>query len=179
MRNTFLLSLALLGAMQVAPVVAQDGPATSGLPGGAASLNEEHGDWTVSCRMEGAEKLCSLSQALANSSTGERVLALELATPALDQIEGMLLLPFGLRFSDGITLKVDTDALGEARPFLTCIASGCLVPVSFTASEVSAMRSGKEMIVAGASADAGQPVELALSLTGFSVASNRSVELSN
>jgi len=173
------IALALVPAFSGGPILAQEAATPSGLPGGAASLSEEHGDWTVSCQMQGAEKLCALSQALASSTTGERVLALELATPSLDQIEGMLLLPFGLRFSDGVTLRVDTNPLGAARPFLTCIATGCLVPVAFTAGEVSAMRSGKEMTIAAASADAGQPVELTVSLTGFSMASNRSVELSN
>lgn len=179
MRNISLLSLALLGVLGVGPAFSQEAPAPSGLPGGAASLSEEHGDWTVSCRMESGAKLCALSQSLANSTSGERVLTLELATPALDRIDGMLLLPFGLRLADGIGLKVDDKALGEVRPFLTCIASGCLVPVAFSASEISAMRAGTEMTISGVSADVGQPVDLAVSLSGFSLASNRSVELSN
>lgn len=179
MRNTLVRSIALLGALCAAPAFAQEAPAPSALPGGAASLSEEHGDWTVSCRMDGGAKLCALSQSLANSNSGEMVLSVELATPALDRIEGMLLLPFGLRLADGITLKVDGNGLGEPRPFLTCIANGCLVPVAFSAGEISAMRAGKELILSGASADVGQPVDLKVSLAGFSVASNRSVELSN
>lgn len=179
MPNPIILPFALLVALCAAPVLAQETPAPSALPGGAASLNETHGDWTVSCRMEQGAKLCALSQALADTNSGERVLAVELSTPALDQIEGMLLLPFGLRLSDGVTLKVDTNPLGAARPFLTCIASGCLVPLAFTASEISAMRAGEAMTISGARADADQPVELTVSLAGFSVASNRSVELSN
>lgn len=129
--------------------------------------------------MEGAEKLCALSQSLADTRSGERVLAVELATPAIDHIEGMLLLPFGLRLADGVALKVDTVALGDTRPFLTCIANGCLVPVAFDASEISAIRAGSELTISGASADAGQPVDLQVSLAGFTMASNRSVELSN
>jgi len=176
----FALTLALFAALCASPALAQESATPpSTLPGGAASLTEEHGDWTVSCRMEGTQKLCALSQSLANTDTGERVLSLELATPAIDRIEGMILLPFGLHFADGIALKVDTKALGSARPFLTCIASGCLVPVAFNASEISAIRAGTELTITAASADAGQPVDLKVSLAGFTVASNRSVELSN
>ena len=177
MRSVF--ALALFAALIAQPVFAQDATPPSALPGGAASLSEEHGDWTVSCRMEGAEKHCALSQSLADTTSGERVLAIELATPAIDQIDGMLLLPFGLRLADGITLKVDTAPLGAARPFLTCIASGCLVPVAFNAVEISAIRAGTELTISGTSADASQPVDLQVSLAGFTMASNRSVELSN
>ncbi|MDB5536543.1 MAG: invasion associated locus [Devosia sp.] len=179
MRINLTLAFALLGVLLTSSVLAQEVPAASTLPGGATSLSEEHGDWTVSCRMEGNGKLCALSQSLSNSQTGERVLSVELATPALDKIEGMLLLPFGMRLADGVALKVDATPLGAGRPFLTCIASGCLVPVAFNASEISAIRAGKELTITGASADAGQPLNLAVSLAGFTVASNRSVELSN
>jgi len=175
----FALTLALFAALCASPALAQEAATLpSTLPGGATSLSEEHGDWTVSCRMDGA-KFCALSQSLANTTSGERVLSLELATPALDRIEGMILLPFGLRLADGIALKVDTAPLGAIRPFLTCIAGGCLVPVAFNASEISAIRAGTELTITAASADAGQPVELKVSLAGFTVASNRSVELSN
>ena len=176
----FALTLTLFAALCASPALAQEAATLpSTLPGGATSLSEEHGDWTVSCRMDGAQKFCALSQSLANTTSGERVLSLELATPALDRIEGMILLPFGLRLADGIALKVDTAPLGAIRPFLTCIAGGCLVPVAFNASEISAIRAGTELTITAASADAGQPVELKVSLAGFTVASNRSVELSN
>jgi len=173
------LALVLFAGLSAQPVLAQDATPPSALPGGAASLSEEHGDWTVSCRMEAAEKHCVLAQSLADTTSGERVLAVELATPAIDQIDGMLLLPFGLRLADGIALKVDDAPLGSNRPFLTCIASGCLVPVAFDAVEISAIRAGKALTISGASADAGQPVDLQVSLAGFTMASNRSVELSN
>lgn len=175
----FSLTLVLF-ALSASPMLAQESATPpSTLPGGAASISEVHGDWTVSCRMEGVQKLCALSQSLADTNSGERVLSVELATPAIDRIEGMILLPFGLRLADGIALKVDTAPLGAIRPFLTCIASGCLVPVAFNASEISAIRAGTELTISAASADAGQPVDLKVSLTGFTVASNRSVELTN
>ncbi|WEK04415.1 MAG: invasion associated locus B family protein [Candidatus Devosia phytovorans] len=175
MRNLPLLTLAI-GLTLAVPSIAQD--SASGLPGGARSLNEEHGDWTVSCRVEETGKLCVMAQTLASSQSGQPVFSLELATPAIDKVEGMMLLPFGLRLADGVQLSVDGTAVGETLPFLTCVSSGCLVPVAFDASQVSALRAGTEMIVRGSGMKGSEPVELKVSLAGFARAANRSVELS-
>ncbi|WP_395813106.1 invasion associated locus B family protein [Devosia sp.] len=172
MRKILLVAAALFLAL---PATAQD--VSASLPGGAKSLSEEHGDWTVSCRAEDGKKLCVMAQALADGQSGQQVLAVELATPTIDQAEGMFLLPFGLRLADGVKLQVDGSDLAAPRTFLTCIASGCLVPVSFDAAQVSAIRSGKELQIVAASADTGEPVQLKISLAGFSRAANRSVEL--
>jgi invasion protein IalB len=176
MRNLLLPALLAFG-MALTSANAQDA-ASSGLPGGAQSLNEEHGDWTVSCRIQDAEKLCVMAQTLADSQSGQPVLSIELATPAVDKAEGMLLLPFGLSLADGATLKVDGNALGGKWPFITCVATGCLVPVSFDASQISALRAGTELVIGALGAGAGNPVDLKISLNGFSRAANRSVELS-
>lgn len=179
MRN-LLTALFALGFV-LTPATAQEAPAPAsapGLPGGAQSLNEEHGDWTVSCRIQDAAKLCVMSQTLADGQSGQPVLSIELATPAVDRAEGMLLLPFGLRLADGASLKVDGAAVGASWPFLTCISTGCLVPVVFDASQISALRGGTELIISALGAGAGDPVDLKVSLTGFARAANRSVELS-
>lgn len=177
MRNPLFPALLALG-LALAPVGAQEAAPSAGLPGGAQSLNEEHGDWTVSCRVEQAAKLCVMSQTLANSQNGQPVLSIELATPAIDKAEGMLLLPFGLRLADGATLKVDGTALGGNWAFVTCIATGCLVPVTFDASQISTLRAGTELAITALGAGGGEPVDLKVSLTGFARAANRSVELS-
>ncbi|MBN9334724.1 invasion associated locus B family protein [Devosia sp.] len=176
MRNV-VLSAALALALLSSPTFAQDAKPAA-LPGGAQSLNEEHGDWTVSCRIQDAAKLCVMSQTLADSRSGQPVLSVELATPAVDRAEGMLLLPFGLRLADGAVLKVDGKNIGANWPFLTCIATGCLVPVVFDASQISALRAGTDLVIGAANAGTGEAVELKLSLAGFSRAANRSVELS-
>jgi invasion protein IalB len=177
MHNRILSTLLALGLL-LTPAMAQEAAPASGLPGGAQSLNEEHGDWTVTCRIQDAAKLCVMSQTLADSRSGQPVLSIELATPAVDRAEGMLLLPFGLRLADGATLKVDGTALGATWPFVTCIATGCLVPVVFDASQISALRAGGELVINALGAGGGEPIELKVSLTGFARAANRSVELS-
>jgi len=162
------------------PALAQGAAqAPSTLPGGANASSEAHGDWTVSCQMNGPDKLCVVSQSLGNAGTGERVLAIELSMPAPNRAEGMLLMPFGLKLADGIQFQVDGSGLGAApRPFLTCIANGCLVPLTFDEPTLAALRVGKKLSVAGMRADNGQQVSLDVSLTGFTAATSRAVELS-
>lgn len=78
MRKILLVAAALFLAL---PATAQD--VSASLPGGAKSLSEEHGDWTVSCRAEDGKKLCVMAQALADGQSGQQVLAASLQRPRL------------------------------------------------------------------------------------------------
>jgi len=171
-----LLSGSMVSAQEAAAPAAA--PVVSTLPGGANSISEVHGDWTVSCAMGKEAKQCVLNQSLGDSQTGQRVLAVELAVPAANRAEGMLLAPFGLRLADGIKLAVDGKALAAPLPFLTCIASGCLVPLGFDEATLTTLRAGTKLEIGGVSADGAQPVALSVSLAGFTAATNRALELS-
>lgn len=142
------------------------------LPGGASSMQENHGDWTVSCRVAEARKSCMVLQALGRS-TGETVLSLELVPVSETEAEGILLSPFGLRLSDGVTITIDGKALSKPLPFMTCIESGCIVPVALQTQELDRLKTGKEMLVSAANASSGAAVNLKLSLTGFKTAFDR------
>jgi len=181
MRSSLYLLALLAPLAMVAPTVAQEAtpaPVPSTLPGGANSLNEAHGDWTVSCAMTGGKKDCILTQALGDNQTGQRVLALELAMTEKNDAEGMLLAPFGLRLGEGIKLGLDGRDLGTPRPFYTCIATGCLVPIQFDAAALAVLKAGSKLEVNAASANNGEPIKLSLSLTGFTAAVDRVVALS-
>lgn len=153
------------------PAVAQAEKSVE-LPGGASSVQESHGDWTVSCRLENKRKSCLILQALGRS-TGETVLSLELVPISETQAEGILLSPFGLKLADGLKLLSDDKPLAEPFPFLTCVEAGCIVPITFHAEELDRLRSGKEIRVSSSNASSGAAVELKLSLTGFSAAFDR------
>lgn len=71
------------------------------LPGGASAFNEAHGSWTVNCALVEAGKDCAFSQTAANPQTGSALVAVELAAPAGNKAEGMLLTAFGLRLDAG------------------------------------------------------------------------------
>ena len=167
------LVLAALGG--ALPALAQSEKSAE-LPGGASSVQENHGDWTVSCRVAEARKSCMVLQALGRS-TGETVLSLELVPLSGTQAEGILLSPFGLKLADGVTLAVDGKPLSAPLPFMTCVEAGCIVPVALKAGQLETLWGGKEMLVSGANASSGAAVELKLSLNGFRTAFDRAREL--
>lgn len=172
--STALLALALAGAT---PVFAQDATTTAALPGGASALNERHGSWSVSCALVDSGKDCSFSQAAGDSSTGASLLAVELGAPAGNRAEGMMITAFGLRLDAGVQLAIDGQTLGSALPFLTCVSSGCLVPLAFDEVSLSALKVGTKLEVTGIRVDNGQPVAVALSLAGFTAAYDRTAAL--
>lgn len=180
-----LITLGLAASMSIAglPALAQEAAppaaaAPTGLPGGANSLSEQHGDWTVSCAINEGIKRCGLSQALVATQTGQRVLSLDLS-PSADNttVQGTLLTPFSLRFDAGATLKVDDQPLAGPLPFLSCVEVGCIVPVSLDANATNALRSGTKLQFSAVALGNGQPINLELSLTGFTAAQNRTAEL--
>jgi invasion protein IalB len=161
-------------ALLATPAMAQD---VAALPGGASALTEMHGSWSVNCSIGEKGKDCGFSQSTGNAQTGAALVALDLAAPAGNRAEGMLLTAFGLRLDAGVQLGIDGQPLGVARPFLTCISSGCLVPMAFEDVELSALKVGQKLDVTGIKVDDGKPVTVSLSLSGFTAAYDRTVEL--
>src|SRR5690606_27441238 len=80
----------------------------NGLPGGASSLNETHGDWRVACTAPEGAVRCAVSQTQVQSENRQRILAIELtATEGGDAASGTLVLPFGLKLDQGVVLSMD------------------------------------------------------------------------
>ncbi len=152
-------------------------PPANELPGGAQSLNEQHGDWVVRCAIASGKVHCSLSQSQVRQNDHRRVLSIELVVGATrSELSGALVLPFGLRLSAGVDLLIDDKALLSA-PFSTCLQMGCLVPLKFGAKEVSAMSAGQKLAVTAVIEDSGKPIKLTISLKGFTSALNRTADL--
>jgi invasion protein IalB len=149
----------------------------TGLPGGASSLTERHGAWSVNCRLVEGVKDCAFSQGAANPQTGQTLAALELGAPAANKAEGMLLTAFGLRLDAGVQLLIDGQKLGPAHPFLACIEAGCLVPLAFDEVGLSALKVGTELQIVVVNMRSGEEVTVPLSLQGFTAAYNRTAEL--
>ena len=172
MRATWLFALAIVAS----PALAQD-TATATLPGGASAVSERHGTCSVDCALTEKGKDCTFSQSAGNPDNGAALVAMELAAPAGNKAEGMLLTAFGLRLDAGIQLGIDGQQLGQALPFLTCVESGCLVPLAFDEVSLSALKVGTSLEITGIKVDGGQPVTVPLSLAGFTAAYNRTAEL--
>jgi len=155
-------------------VMAQD----AGFPGGATTLRESFGDWTVSCAIGEQDgkpaRVCALTQQQVNTE-GKHVLSIELH-PESNGAAGTLVLPFGLDLVKGAGLQVDERQLAEPLPYSTCIPLGCLISLTLNADAVSALRAGG-LLTAQPTVLGGDNAEFGISLTGFSAAFNRVSEL--
>jgi invasion protein IalB len=176
-KPTTILAGIVLTAALTGPAMAQDTASPSLLPGGASSLTETHGDWTIRCQVvtqeETSERLCVMGQRQTNAQ-GQQVLAIELLSSP-QGLEGALVLPFGLAVTQGVTVTIDAaEPLTSA--FSTCIPAGCIVPIQAGSDMLEAMLGGSVMTVSTQTVE-GQPLELSVSLAGFAEATNRIEDL--
>jgi invasion protein IalB len=162
-----------------AAVAGQQPPAASGqtLPGGASQMQETHGDWRVTCAQPNGQKVCTLSQQLADQNSRQLVLGIELIAKTPDKAEGTLVMPFGLAVDKGVTLQVDDNGAPMTKTFRTCVPTGCLVALSFDSAQLTALRKGTALNVK-ATADGGKEAAFKISLTGFGSAFDRTAVLS-
>jgi len=152
--------------------------AAQGLPGGATSLNETHGDWTVACTTPEGHVRCAISQVQVNSENRQRVLTVELtATEGGTAAGGTLVMPFGLELENGVILSIDEGAPLAALRFSTCLPAGCLVPLVFDQAALTAMQAGTVLKAKTTANGNGQEVGFSISLSGFTSALARAAEL--
>jgi invasion protein IalB len=170
---TLATGLALTGA---AKTEAQTAPVTP------SSLTETHGDWAVRCVSPAAPegqaapaRVCEMTQELTQQGTGQRVLAISLqSTEAGGRVT--VVAPFGLLLSAGLTMDVAEVPLMEAA-FRTCLPAGCIVVGDLDQAGVDLLAGGNTAKVRMRSQD-GDDLALDVSLTGFTAAWNRLMELS-
>lgn len=183
-----LMTAATFAMQSAAPALAQQRHAAPGLaqaartaaetlPGGASSIQETFGAWSVSCRIVDDHKVCSFSQVRGNQQTGKRSVAIELRPPRNGKTEGVLVLPFGLALAAGVTLTLDDKPLGKTIPFSTCVPDGCLAPVSFPTVATDAIKGAKVLTITATPSNNSDPVTFPLALEGFAAAHTRVSEL--
>lgn len=160
-----------------APSVSQSAAQAATLPNGASAINETYGDWTVDCRIANGQRLCVLLQSQGNSQTGQRVFAIELRAPKDGRAEGTILMPFGMKLENGAVLRLDDKDLGQGLRFSTCLAQGCLLPISFPTVATDAMKAGKALTVAALNLSNNEPVSFNVSLGGFAAALDRIAQI--
>jgi invasion protein IalB len=166
---------ALAGSVVLALVLGAPALGATSLPGGANSLSETHGDWTVRCEVVESLVKCAAQQEQISNDTRQRLLAIEF-TPSEGNLTGTLALPFGLLLSKGAVLQVDQQAASPPQPFQTCLPSGCLVPLLLAADWRDALRNGTSLAVTAAAVD-GKEAKFAIPLRGFAGALDRITEL--
>jgi invasion protein IalB len=158
------------------PGRAQAKPAQT-LPGGASQMLETHGDWRVTCAQPGGEKVCTLSQQLADQNSRQLVVGIELKATTAEKAEGTLVMPFGLAVGKPVALQVDDHGPVVTRPFRTCVPIGCVVDLTLDLPTLTALRKGTALNVK-ATADGGKEVAFKLPLSGFGSALDRTAALS-
>ena len=168
--NALILGLALV-------VAGTSFAGAQGLPGGASSLNETHGDWSVACQAADGEVRCAIAQTQVRGENRQRVLSVELTGAEVGAASGVMILPFGLRLDAGVVPSIDETAPMPTLRFSTCLPAGCLVPLAFDAATLEALRAGTALQIRATANEAGQDVAFSISLSGFASALDRLAEL--
>ncbi|MGY6634156.1 MAG: invasion associated locus B family protein [Alkalilacustris sp.] len=177
-------SIVLATAMALAPAtatLAQDSDAPlpgTGLPLGEEVTDgmgdtyvaEEFGDWTKLCqRVPDGSDPCGLTQ-LMTDPDGAPVAEITIfpLPPGGEAVAGAnMITPLGTLLPQQIGISVDGGTV-RRYPFLFCDVSGCYAQIGLTAAMVESFRRGNEATVTIVSVAApDQPVELSLSLNGF------------
>lgn len=149
-------------------------PASSSSQNAAPSAQQEtYQDWTVACTTKDGVLGCTMSQQQRHSTSRQLVLAVELVPAKEGGMAGHIVLPFGLRLRDGVTVQVDDKPATPPVPFSTCLPVGCVVPIAFDAGASARLRAGEVLKLAAAANDDGKTVSFSVSLKGFSAARDR------
>jgi invasion protein IalB len=140
------------------------------------TLTERFKAWTVTC-VEAETRTCRMTQELVQQKTGQRLSALLVEERSGEGPVLTVLAPFGLAFSQGLTLAVDDMELPKAQ-FLTCLPSGCVVPVPLDEVALEKLRTGNRLAAVGVTATNDKQVRIEFSLQGSAAALARLKDLS-
>ena len=150
--------------------IAEDGK-TKKVPFGTEIVKSEHGDWKIVCFAvpEDQPEQCRLYQLLVDKDDNPvaeySIVALDEAAKAEAGVN--FISPLGTLLTSQASMRVDS---GQVRryPFGWCDAQGCIARYGLTKAEVDGMKRGnKAVMTIVAAADPKNPIELNLSLTGF------------
>lgn len=142
---------------------------------GSAYIRETHGDWEMRCLRaeEGQPEECRLYQLLRDQESPVAEFSLQVLPEGGKAVAGVeFATPLGTLLTANVVMRIDG---GNAKqyPYSWCDQLGCYSRFGLTAGEIDAMKKGavgNMRIVSIASRD--KPIELGLSLTGFTAAFN-------
>lgn len=152
-----------------APAAAPDAPAAEA-PAQPEIDVTEHGDWDVGC-LAGTES-CEMQQVALDASGNPVVLVRVIKLPEAEEAEALAIVntPLGTLLPSGLGFQIDGGE-ASALPFEWCVQEGCIVRLGLREPDVTALKRGSAVRLRVASiADPDQPVELNLSLSGFTAA---------
>lgn len=166
-RQSLLASMLMPAALTLGLASAS---AAGSLPSGATSLVESHGNWELKCVEEASSPVCVLSQTQINAETRQQLVLIEISVAEAGGARGVLVMPFGLKLSEGVFVTIDGQETGTTVAYSTCLPSGCLVPLRFDASAIDAFGMARALNITAIINDSGEPITLSIDLQGFSAA---------
>ncbi|MGP9790151.1 invasion associated locus B family protein [Roseinatronobacter sp. NSM] len=143
--------------------------------GDGSYIGNTHGDWELVCvENPDGEDPCQMYQLLRDgegNATAE--ITLFPLPPGQEAAAGATILtPLETLLTAQLIMQVD-EGSAKRYPFTFCTVVGCIARVGFTAEEVDAFRRGAravwQVVPVGAP---DQPIDLSMSLTGFTAAFN-------
>ncbi len=133
----------------------------------------EHGDWAVIClKNDDGEENCYMQHLVLNDEATPiaRIEVSKLLNDPERAAGSIIALPLGVLLQDGILIQVD-QALPRRYQYAVCDATGCYARIAFTNAEITRMKAGNSMrMTIFAYANPDDPIELMVSLTGFTSA---------
>ncbi len=154
-------------AVEVPAAPAAEAPAAPAQPEVTVT---KQGDWEVGC-LAGTTN-CEMQQ-VALDQTGNPVILVRLVKlPAGNEAQALMIFntPLGTLLPPGLSFQIDS-AQAAALPFEWCVQEGCIVRLGLREPEIAAMKRGQGVKMQVTSiADVNAPVDLTLSLTGFTAA---------
>ncbi len=128
-------------------------------------------DWTVTCSDGGEQRRCAMVQLLRVEGRTEPLLRIELNWTQSGGMSGAVVTPFGLDLSKGMSMSIDGGERWNL-PYRTCQNFGCVVRLTVNSDVVERLRKGSKMDVSLYTLDGANALEIPVSLTGFSAASD-------
>jgi invasion protein IalB len=150
-----------------APAPAPAAAGTGTAPAQPEITVTEHGDWEVGC-LAGTTN-CEMQQVALDQSANPVILVRLVKLPAGSEAQALMIFntPLGTLLPPGLGFQID-GGQAAALPFEWCVQEGCIVRLGLRDPEIVAMKRGSTVKLSVTSiSDPAAPVELALSLTGF------------
>lgn len=135
-------------------------------------IRETHGSWEIRCPNP---ETCYMAQELIGPKGQPQMAMLvrKLANPTTDspplvaQIE--IIIPLGMFIFNGVAMNVDSAALG-AMPIERCLSYGCVSRPMMRQDVINQLKSGGEVVFNMWPDPKRPPLEMRLSLSGFTAA---------
>lgn len=153
-----------------APAPAAEAPAATPAPAAPAQPEiqvTKQGEWEIGC-LAGTTQ-CEMQQVAKDPSGNPVVLARLAKLPAGAEAQALMIFntPLGTLLPTGLGFQIDSAQMATL-PFEWCVQEGCIVRLGLREPDIAAMKKGGSVKLKVVSiADPQKPVDLTLSLAGF------------